>query len=820
MKGGRAPGLDGLSVEFFKAFWPELGQDLLGVVAESLTENSLPLSCRRAVLTLLPKAGDLWDIKNWRPVSLLCTDYKILSKALANRLREVMDQVVHRDQTYCVPGRLITDNVILIRDVLDLSGSLGIDLGLISLDQEKAFDRVEHPYLWKTLERFGLSPGLTAMIKVLYQDIESVLKVNGELSAPFKVQRGIRQGCSLSGMLYALSIEPLLCQVRSSISGLVLPNCTAHPVLSAYADDVVVLVKSQTEIRTLEDIVTAFGNVSSAKVNWHKSAALAVGRWRGGLPTLPGGLTWQRGEFKYLGVHLGNEESVNRNWAGVVEKVEGRLQKWRWLLPQMSYRGRALVINNLVASGLWHRLACVDPPVDLLKRVQSIIVNFFWDHLHWVPQCVLFLPKDQGGQGLIHLSSRVSAFRLQFVQRFLSGPEDVVWRPVASAILRKADALHLDSALFLLDPASFDDSALPVFYRSVFRSWRLFGWRRLEPSVSLHWLLAEPLLCGARLDVHDGSTPGLAPALLSSGLTTLKRLVHVAGPDLGNAPAVASALGLRSARVSERILGLVLSRLSADEQQMLQDYCSGVESPDERDPFPELGFTLDFRDSTRCFDLYTVPGKILYACCVVELHRVQLGVRADTVWRRRLSHAVGLHPTWRVLYKPPLNKRTGDLQWRILHGAIAVNSFTSRINPEVSCACVHCGLPETVFHCFMDCDRLRELFELLTVLFEGFSETWTTTVFIFGAGYRRADATKWQLLNFLSGQAKLAIYRTRKAEGQEVTSVFRALVRARLWLDFKFYKFMNNLPGFVQQWCYDNVLCSVVEDDLVFNTVL
>ncbi|KAF7659086.1 hypothetical protein LDENG_00003480 [Lucifuga dentata] len=76
-----------------------------------------------------------------------------MSKALATRLREVMEEVVHRNQTYCVPGRSMVDNVYLIRDVLDLSSSLGVDTGLISIDQEKAFDRVEPQYLWKVMER-------------------------------------------------------------------------------------------------------------------------------------------------------------------------------------------------------------------------------------------------------------------------------------------------------------------------------------------------------------------------------------------------------------------------------------------------------------------------------------------------------------------------------------------------------------------------------------------------------------------------------------------------------------------------------------------
>ncbi|KAL7828331.1 hypothetical protein SRHO_G00319650, partial [Serrasalmus rhombeus] len=107
-------------------------------------------------------------------------------------------------------------------------GLLGLRAGLIFLDQEKAFDWVEHGYLWKVLENFGFNPGFIAMIKVLYSDIESVLKVNGGLCAPFKVCRGIRQGCALSlaCCLYSLSIEPLLCQLREKISVLGAPNCS------------------------------------------------------------------------------------------------------------------------------------------------------------------------------------------------------------------------------------------------------------------------------------------------------------------------------------------------------------------------------------------------------------------------------------------------------------------------------------------------------------------------------------------------------------------------------------------------------------------
>ena len=95
-----------------------------------------------------------------------------------------------------------------------------------------------------------------------------------------------------------------------------------------------------------------------------------------------------------------------KNWEGVIEKVEGKLAKWRRLLPHMSYRGRVLIINNLVASTLWHRLKCLEPPAGLLQKIQTVLLNFYWDKLHWVPQSVLYLPKEEGGQGLVHLGSR------------------------------------------------------------------------------------------------------------------------------------------------------------------------------------------------------------------------------------------------------------------------------------------------------------------------------------------------------------------------------------------------------------------------------
>ena len=119
----------------------------------------------------------------------------------------------------------------------------------------------------------------------------------------------------------------------------------------------------------------------------------------------------------------------------------------------------------------------------------NLLVHFLGDNLHWVPQAVLFLPKDEGGHGLMQMQSRTAAFRMQFIKRLLSGPSDVAWRGVSCSILKTCGGLGLDKSLFLMTPHLMDTSGLPPFYRSLFKIWDLFIVQRNGPVTSLHWLL-------------------------------------------------------------------------------------------------------------------------------------------------------------------------------------------------------------------------------------------------------------------------------------------------------------------------------------------
>ncbi len=215
----------------------------------------------------------------------------------------------------------------------------------------------------------------------------------------------------------------------------------------------------------------------------------------------------------------------------------------------------------------------------------------------------------------------------------------------------------------------------------------------------------------------------------------------------------------------------------------------------------------------------------MYRCCVKVFNKKSLDGKIDTPWRNVLHLSENARPEWGALYKSPLSKKIGDLQWRVLHSIIAVKAFVSIVNHEVNQECPFCLQRETVFHAFMYCNRLRPLFSLLQDVFKWFDEVFSMEIFICGFKYSRKRSFECQLFNFLLGKAKMAIYasRKRKIEGNSDTDVamlFSILVKSRILIDFRYYKATKNMMYFEERWCVKNALCNILDDVLIFNSLL
>ena len=308
----KSPGIDGFPVNFYRHFWDTLGHDFFNVVLFSLQKGEFPISCRRAILSLLPKSGNNGYIKNWRPISLLCSDYKKFAKLITLRLKKVLPSIIHVTQSYAIEKRRIHDNVHMMRDVISFANSTNCPLSILSLDQQKAFDRINHDYLYMVLKIFGFSEYFISCVKLMYKGAQALIKINSKLLSPIEFNSGVKQGDPSSAALYCLALEPFLVHLRNKMEGHGL-NVLGHSfITSAYADDLCIICTKDEGFEIVNETLELYTSASSAKVNFVKSIGLWCGSWRERKDS-PLGLKWTNKGIKYLGVFLGNTVDFEKN---------------------------------------------------------------------------------------------------------------------------------------------------------------------------------------------------------------------------------------------------------------------------------------------------------------------------------------------------------------------------------------------------------------------------------------------------------------------------------------------------------------------------
>jgi hypothetical protein len=225
----RSPGPDGINVAFYIKFWPILGEEFTEMLAQALRNGRLPQGMTKSLISLIPKSGELEDLGNWRPITLLNTSYKILAKALQLRLQPMLAEVIDPDKTAFIPMRNILDNVLLIHETIDYAKRSNQDLVFLKLDYRKAFDRVEWDFLFACLQRFGLAGQFIDLIKLLFTGASASVSINRGQTKSFPLCRGVRQGCPIAPYLFILVQEALNLAVKQAeqkgeIQGIKLPD--------------------------------------------------------------------------------------------------------------------------------------------------------------------------------------------------------------------------------------------------------------------------------------------------------------------------------------------------------------------------------------------------------------------------------------------------------------------------------------------------------------------------------------------------------------------------------------------------------------------
>ena len=466
---GKSPGEDGFTVEFYVQFFELLAPDMLASLNAAYLHGEMSVSQRRGVITLIPKDdSNLLELSNWRPITLLNVDYKIASKAIASRIKNVLPALIHSDQSGFMKDRFIGQNIRLINDILVQTELQDVPGILLQLDFRKAFDTVEWPVIQQTLSKFNFGDSLKRWVQTFYCNAESSILNNGLITKQIPVSRGVRQGCPLSPYLFILVAEILASKIRhdKNVQGIELFKKEIK--LSQFADDTSLICKNLKSVGNALNILADFGAISGLHLNKSKTKALWLGPWRSNRGR-PLGLAWTNEPVRVLGTFISYDSAGNerKNFAKKVDNLKTKLAAWR--TRKLSLFGRCLISKTLGLSQIVYSASMLDIPSNYASVIQSLLFQFLWKNKpDKIKRQVLYQDYCDGGLRVTNVEIMFKSLRLAWIQRLLKSndEEENSWSTIPNFYFNKYGGLN-----FLLrsnyDKKFLNDSDIPSFYKDI-----------------------------------------------------------------------------------------------------------------------------------------------------------------------------------------------------------------------------------------------------------------------------------------------------------------------------------------------------------------
>ncbi|GJW96580.1 RNA-directed DNA polymerase, eukaryota [Tanacetum coccineum] len=440
----KAPGPDGFTFGFYRRFWKVIENDVFDAVNHFFTYGDIPKGCNSSFIALIPKIPDANVVKDFRPISLIGSLYKIIAKILANRLVVVLGDIVNEVQSAFIADRQILDGPFILNEVLQWCKSKKKQSLIFKVDFEKAYDSVRWDFLDEVLKKFGFGDKWCTWIQSCLRSSRGSIIINGSPTAEFQFHKGLKQGDPLSPFLFILIMESLHLSFQRVVDARMFKGITLSSSLMLshmfYADDVIFVGQwCDDNINTLVQVLECFFHASGLHINMNKSKLMGVlvddEKVKQAASKL--GCLILKPPFSYLGSKVGGSMHRIQAWNEVVDRVYARLSKWK--MKTLSIGGRLTLLKSVLGSMPIYHMSIFRVPMSVLRRLESIRSHFFNGHdpnskrTSWVKWKNVLASKEKGGLGVSSLYALNRGLMFKWVWRFFT-QNTSLWSRVIKAI--------------------------------------------------------------------------------------------------------------------------------------------------------------------------------------------------------------------------------------------------------------------------------------------------------------------------------------------------------------------------------------------------
>ncbi|PNX93586.1 ribonuclease H, partial [Trifolium pratense] len=395
-------------------YWHIVGEDVYNLVCQAFASGTFNSCIGETLIALIPKVDYPQNFKEFRPISLCNTIYKLITKVLVNRLRPYLDQIIGPYQSSFLPGRGTCDNAIVLQEVIHSMKKSKKKKGdvVYKIDLEKAYDHVNWEFLRSCLIQFGFPPITITLIMHCVSASSLSLIWNGQRLPSFSPTRGLRQGDPLSPYLFVICMESLSHAILQAVDNNAWKPVSISrngPGLSHlfFADDVLLFSKATVSQATvIEGILTKFANLSGLRVNIQKSRAFFSATTRqnkiDSIVSITGIQNTNSLE-KYLGFPIIHGRLCKRDYDFFIDKIQHRLASWKNKL--LNKAGRLALVQSVLTSIPTYYMQLNWLPSSICDYMDRISRKFLWRGtndrgIHLVGWEKIAQPKKNGGLGI------------------------------------------------------------------------------------------------------------------------------------------------------------------------------------------------------------------------------------------------------------------------------------------------------------------------------------------------------------------------------------------------------------------------------------